>query len=95
MSPSLSRFASALAAAAVILASPLAARAADGFGMVTPDQVEKMLGAPDVKVFDVNVDELWQQHHLPGAVHLGERELATLLPKDKAARLVFYCSGPK
>ena len=94
MSPSLSRFAGAVAAAAV-LASPLAARAESRFGMVSPDQVQKMLGARDVMVFDVNVDELWQMHHLPGAVHVGERELATLLPKDKSTRLVFYCSGPK
>jgi len=94
MSPSLSRFAGALAAAAV-LASPLAARAEDGFAMVSPDQVQKILGARDVMVFDVNIDELWQMHHLPGAVHVGEREVAPLLPKDKSTRLVFYCSGPK
>jgi rhodanese-related sulfurtransferase len=94
MSSSFSRFAGALAAAAV-LASPLAARAEDGFEMLSPDQVQKMLGARDVVVFDVNVDELWQAHHLPGAVHVGEREVAPLLPKDKSTRLVFYCSGPK
>ncbi|HEX7488639.1 MAG TPA: rhodanese-like domain-containing protein [Anaeromyxobacteraceae bacterium] len=94
MSPSLSRFAGVLAAAA-LLASPLAARAADGFALVSPDQVEKMLGARDVVIFDVNVDELWQMHHLPGAVHVGERDLASILPKDKATRLVFYCSGPR
>jgi len=94
VSPCLSRLAGALAAAAV-LASPLAACATDGFGTISTDEVEKLLGAPDVKVFDVNVDELWQMHHLPGAVHVGERDLATLLPKDKTTRLVFYCSGPK
>ena len=94
MNPRLSQLAGAIAAAA-LLASPLAACATDGFGMVSPDQVEKMLGARDVKVFDDNVDELWQMHHLPGAVHVGERDLATLLPKDKSTRLVFYCSGPK
>ena len=94
MSLNLGRIAGALAAAAV-LASPLAASASDGFGMISPDRVEKLLGTPDVKVFDVNVDELWQKHHLPGAVHVGERELAPLLPKDKTTRLVFYCSGPK
>ena len=94
MSPSLGRFAGALTAA-VVLASPLAARAESGFGMVSPDQVQQMLGARDVMVFDVNIDELWQMHHLPGAVHVGERDLATLLPKDRSSRLVFYCSGPK
>ena len=94
MSPRLSRLAGAFVTATV-LASPLAASAADGFEMISPDQVEKMLGAPDLNVFDVNVDELWQKHHLPGAVHVGERDLATLLPRDKATRLVFYCSGPK
>ena len=94
MSPRLSRFAGALAAAA-ILVSPLAARADGGFGMVSPDQVQKMLGARNVMVFDVNIDELWQMHHLPGAVHVGEREVGPLLPKNKSTRLVFYCSGPK
>lgn len=91
-------FRTLLAALAFIaLGLPLAARAAgaEPFQIVSAEQVEKMLGAKDVRVYDVNIDELWEKHHLRGAIHVGNRELAGLLPADKATRLVFYCSGPK
>jgi len=81
-----------LALAAIALAPP--ARA-DELPMLTPDQVESLLGKPGVKVFDANVPELWEKHHLPGATFIGERKLATLLPADKETQLVFYCSGPR
>jgi rhodanese-related sulfurtransferase len=87
-----------LAAAALALAAlalPGAARAGEPFQLLSAAQVEKMLRAPDVRVYDVNIDELWVKHHLPGAIHVGNRDLATLLPADKGTRLVFYCSGPK
>lgn len=81
----------ALALACVTL--PLAARADEPFKEVSPDQVEKMLGAPDVRVYDVNDDTLYARSHVPGAVHLGSRSLESLLPADKSMRLVFYCSN--
>jgi rhodanese-related sulfurtransferase len=87
------RLAAALTLAA--LALPALARADEAFQLVSAEQVEKMLGARDLKVFDVNIDELWEKHHLPGAVHVGARDLASILPSDKATRIVFYCSGPK
>jgi len=88
-----SRLAAALMLVALTL--PALARADEPFQLVAAEQVEKMLGARDVKVYDVNVDELWEKYHLPGAIHVGERDLASILPADKATRLVFYCSGPK
>lgn len=87
-----------LAAAALALAAlapPGAARAGEPFQLLSAGQVERMLGARDVRVYDVNIDELWVKHHLPGAIHVGNRDLATILPADKDTRLVFYCSGPK
>jgi rhodanese-related sulfurtransferase len=79
----------ALAAALVPIAR------ADDLPMLTVDEVEKLLGQPGVKIFDVNVPELWEKHHLPGSIFIGEKKLATLLPADKETKLVFYCSGPK
>jgi rhodanese-related sulfurtransferase len=81
-----------LALAAVALA-PLAR--ADELPMLTPDQVEKLLGKPGVKVLDANVPGLWEKHHVPGATFIGDSKLAGLLPADKETQLVFYCSGPK
>ena len=80
-----------------LLGLPLAPRAAaaEPFQIIPAEQVQQMLGAKDVRVYDVNVDELWEKHHLPGAVHVGARDLASLLPADKSLRLVFYCTGPK
>ena len=87
------RLTAAIALAA--LALPALVRADEAFQLVSVEQVEKMLGARDLKVYDVNVDELWEKNHLPGAIHVGARDLAAILPSDRATRLVFYCSGPK
>ena len=81
---------------ALALALP-AGRAAAGepYRTLTMDEVEKSLGQPGVAIFDANVPELWEQNHLPGAVHIVGKSLAGLLPADKTARLVFYCTNPK
>jgi rhodanese-related sulfurtransferase len=67
---------------------------ADDFSMVSVDEVEKLLGAPDVKVFDANTRETFQSGHLPGATFVESKTLASALPHDKSARLVFYCKNP-
>ena len=81
---------------AALCALALAAPArADDFKTLSVDEVQRMLGRQDVKVFDANPPDLWQKHHLPGATFIGDKKLATLLPPDKGAKLVFYCAGPK
>jgi rhodanese-related sulfurtransferase len=59
------------------------------------DEVEKLLGAPGVAIFDANNPDLWAKHHLPGAVHITGKDLRSLLPADRRTRLVFYCTNPK
>lgn len=83
-----------LLAAGMALAGCRAA-GGEGYGTMTLDEVEKVLGRPDVAILDANVPELWERNHLPGAVHIVGRSLAKLLPADRGTRLVFYCSGPK
>ncbi len=93
MLPSPRTFLPLLAAAAL---GGAAARAAEPYATVDPDAVERMLAAGDVRVYDANPRDVYDRHHLPGAVFVGHaRDLAPALPADKATRLVFYCAGPK
>ena len=78
-----------------LLAAPCWPVSAEEFTLMPMDEVEKRLGQPGFAVFDANVPEIWEKHHLPGAVHVVGRELATLLPADKSTHLVFYCTNPK
>jgi hypothetical protein len=84
-----------LAALALALWAGPALAKEEGFALMPMAEVEKILGSPGVHVFDVNVDDLWQKHHLPGAVHAASKDLGPLLPADREARVIFYCSNPK
>jgi len=84
-----------LAALALALWAGPAAAKEEGFALLPMAEVEKVLGSTGVHVFDVNVPELWQKHHLPGAVHVTGKDLGPLLPADRAARIIFYCTNPK
>ena len=65
---------------------------AEPFGRFTVDQVERRLGKPNVYVFDGNDPTTYEANHLPGAVRLNHEEIKEgVLPKDKAATLIFYC----
>ncbi len=83
-----------LAAAAALLAWLAPARAADPFQTASMEEVEKMLAAGDVVVYDVNPDEVYEKHHLPGARFLTGAWQKTL-PADRSAKLLFYCSNPR
>ena len=84
--------AAALAAAAgVACASP----GKEPFGLMPMDEVERLLARKEIAVFDANVPEIWERSHLPGAVSVVGRDLAQVLPADRNAKVVFYCTGPK
>lgn len=83
-----------LASLALLAAVTLPA-AAEDFKLMPMDEVEKRLGQPGFAVLDANVPELWQKHRLPGAIHVTGKKLDGLLPADKTAQLVFYCTNPK
>lgn len=78
-----------------LLALSTPAAPADPFQMVSLDEVERMLSAPDVAVYDANQRDVYEKHHLPGARFVDRGFGASALPADKATRLVFYCAGPK
>jgi len=82
----------ALAAACLAGAAP--ARAAEEpFGRLSVDEVEKLLGQKDVRIIDVNGEEVYAKAHLPGAVRLDLSAVVGALPADKALKLVYYCKN--
>ena len=57
--------------------------------------VASRLRTPGFFVFDNNAAARWQRGHVPTAKNLNPYNYdASELPTDKAATLVFYCSGP-
>ena len=82
----------ALATACLTWAAP--ARAAEEpFGRLSVDEVEKLLGQKDVRIIDVNGEEVYAKAHLPGAVRLDLPAVVGALPADKALKLVYYCKN--
>ena len=62
---------------------------------LTVSEVAARLGKPGFFVFDNNSHGRWLRGHVPGARNLNAHSYrADELPADKAATLVFYCSGP-
>jgi hypothetical protein len=64
---------------------------------MTVDEVDKELTAKTIQAVDCNHDQLRKKKGvLPGAILLTESDSypASVLPADKAAKLVFYCSDP-
>jgi len=58
-------------------------------------EVAARLGQPDFFVYDNNGHGRWRRSHVPGAKHMNPHHYEmTELPADRAATLVFYCSGP-
>ncbi len=88
------RRALATAGALVAVAALAGDRKAEPFAMVSMDEVEKMIGQPDVFVVDANPEEIFRKHRVPGATWWKSAPLAKLLPAEKDRRLVFYCASP-
>lgn len=72
-----------------------AVAASEPFGRLDVGQVEALLGAGKVMVFDVNSAEVYAQGHVPGAIWSSLDEVARKLPADKATKLVFYCHNER
>jgi rhodanese-related sulfurtransferase len=67
----------------------------DGIPELSVAEVASRLGQADFFVFDNNGRGRYHRGHVPGAKHLNAYNYeASELPPNKAATLVFYCSGP-
>lgn len=66
-----------------------------GVPVISVDEVERLLGQPNVHIIDTNPQRVWAKRHVPKAKNLDPAEYSEQdLPADKDAILIFYCSGP-
>jgi hypothetical protein len=79
---------------AVVACAGDKATKAEPFSLVSVDQVDQMIGRPDVFVVDANPEDVFRKNHLPGAHWWRSAPLAQLLPAQKDQRLIFYCASP-
>ena len=78
--------------AGLLLFTSGVARAGEGFGELTVDQVDQLVKSKGADVFDNNSKDDWKQSHVPGATWVSFKDVkASDLPKDKDRELVFYC----
>ena len=64
---------------------------------MTVDEVAAGLDAKQLTAVDCNSDKTRKKHGvLPGAILIEDEETfpASVLPTDKATKLLFYCGGP-
>jgi len=64
---------------------------------MTVDEVDRAVAAKEVQAFDCNHDQLRKKLGVvPGAILISETDSypASVLPANKAAKLVFYCADP-
>jgi len=83
-----------LGLAALALTAAVPARGSDDLAMLSVGEVEKMLGQGDVRIYDANTHEVYENGHVPGAIFVDAKSLLASLPQDKSTRLVFYCKNP-
>jgi hypothetical protein len=82
------------AAVGLLTLSPRLARAGEPFRFISVEDVAKGLGQAGFHVFDANGRSVYDQGHVPGAVHVSYKSLTEKdLPRDRGASLVFYCKN--
>ncbi len=79
----------------LMLTASLASAAA--FNIVNADDLKRMADAKkQMVIVDTRTEQEFAQGHIPGAINIPPEKVSsidTLLPKNKAASVVFYCRG--
>ncbi|MTI86759.1 MAG: rhodanese-like domain-containing protein [Balneolaceae bacterium] len=66
-----------------------------GLESISPEALHQKIQEHPVTVFDVNSEQSWMEHHVPGAQSLNPNSFNEgQLPPNKSSLLVFYCSNP-
>ena len=88
-----------LTAPAVVSACPGDGDGAAAASKASPKTVElaqlaKWVEGKTASVFDANYRKVFEEGHIPGAVHVAyDKVTASVLPKDQASNVVFYCKN--
>ncbi len=71
------------------------ALAEDKFPDISHDELKAALAAKKVTLLDVNGTNVYEKGHIPGAIDFTKEKanIASKLPKDKAALIVAYCAN--
>lgn len=100
--PSMLLFATVLVSSAVVAcpacddSKKSAAAAPTEIRTLTPEQVQEWQASRGVHVFDANPRDIFDKHHVPGAVHIEYDQItASQLPADQLAAVVFYCMNER
>lgn len=84
-----------LAVGATYLAFRDPAEAAPDVGTTTIEEVSQLVGSEAVSIYDANSAQQYASGHVPGAIHLPfDQVTLEKLPKEKNARIIFYCWNP-
>ncbi len=78
----------------LLLILPTVLFADDYFQPIPMSEVARFMKRSDAAILDVNPQDVWEKHHIPGAVHVESEALTKYLPADKSFTLIFYCAGP-
>lgn len=66
-----------------------------GLRTLSPAALRECMRTGQVAIFDTNRPRDWANAHVPGASNLDPADdPQSVLPQDRDAFLVFYCSGP-
>ncbi|XCN73540.1 MAG: rhodanese-like domain-containing protein [Candidatus Electrothrix aestuarii] len=72
----------------------------DGYALIDTASLKKLLDMEpaDLLVVDARNPEEYEEVHIKGAINVPQKKFkkyADLLPKEKSARIIFYCNGIK
>lgn len=67
------------------------------FPDISVADLQVALKASKATIIDCNNEKSYNSGHVPGALHFAsvKVKIAEVLPKDKSALIVSYCSGPQ
>jgi rhodanese-related sulfurtransferase len=65
-----------------------------GLKGIAPRELHESMSKDAITVVDLNARHSWLKERVPGALNLAPDFDDAMLPADRAAPLVFYCSNP-
>src|SRR5215470_9238058 len=82
-----------LCAAALVATAVYASQYPD----IKISDLKSAIASKNVTLLDANGTDSYKEGHIPGAIDFNakQKNLASVLPKDKNALIVAYCGGPK